>query len=282
MARSRLVIESKYFPYLTNEEREYIGERIKDKSFYQYNRAICTVGILAEILKGRTAEEFVADLESRRNAFNNKYSCDKELSVRIDGDKLFIKFAYNEQLKNELKKSLSAKWHADSKEWSVSLADEVAANDIVKKHLSKGFLKVVPETEPTKTAKDEATETVKENFTVEDLKAKYEFIFRVSPSEISILLHNKFNDFIQCKVEGWNAIIYEFEEVALINFPDAIIPDNACFIALPSWQINNRYNKKALEILCDKSIKNRDLEISRLLEQYLKEIKKGWKNEQKI
>ena len=146
MARTKLVIESKYFPFLTTEEKNYLGERIGDKFFYQYkNKDICTVGILAEILKGRTADEFVADLESRMNAFNSKYSCDKELTVRIDADRLFIKFAYNEGLKNELKKELGAKWHAESKEWSILSVDEVAANKIVKKHLDKGFLKAVPE-----------------------------------------------------------------------------------------------------------------------------------------
>lgn len=143
MARTRLRIESRFFPFLTSEEKEYIGERVGDKFFYQYkNKDVCTVGILAEILKGRTADEFVADLESRMNAFDSKYSCDKDLAVRIDNDKLFIKFTYNEQLKNELKKELDAKWHADSKEWSINLEDENKANGIVKKHLSKGFLKV--------------------------------------------------------------------------------------------------------------------------------------------
>lgn len=141
MARVRLTIESKYFPFLTSEEIEYLGDRLRDKYFYQSKRDICTVGMLTEILKGRTAEEFIADLDNRMNTFNAKYSCDKGLAVRVDGDRLFIKFAYNEQLKNELKKELGAKWHPDSREWSVSLENETEANEIVKKHLNKSFLK---------------------------------------------------------------------------------------------------------------------------------------------
>lgn len=188
MARTRLLIESKYFPFLTTEERDYIGKRIGDKFFYQYkNKDICTVGILAEILKGRTADEFVADLESRMDAFNKKYSCNKELSVRVDSDRLFIKLAYNEQLKNELKKELSAKWHADSKEWSVPLADEVAANDIVKKHLGKGFLKVEPEAEVAETEAVPKKE-VAETEAVEDMEDYKKETTVLGASEIAALV----------------------------------------------------------------------------------------------
>ena len=80
----------------------------------------------------------------------------------MDGDRLFIKFAYNEQLKDELKKSLSAKWHANSKEWSVSLENETAANEIVKKHLNKGFLKEEAAAEAE--GKEEKAEVKEVNF----------------------------------------------------------------------------------------------------------------------
>lgn len=40
MARVRLTIESKYFPFLTSEEIEYLGDRLRDKYFYQSKRDI--------------------------------------------------------------------------------------------------------------------------------------------------------------------------------------------------------------------------------------------------
>ena len=268
MARVRLTIESKYFPFLTSEEIEYLGDRLRDKYFYLSKRDICTVGTLAEILKGRTAEEFIADLDNRMNTFNSKYSCDKDLAVRVDGDRLFIKFAYNEKLKDELKKELGAKWHADSKEWSISLADEVAANEIVKKHLGKGFLK---EEAAEAEVKEEKVEMKENNiYTCEELASKYSKVFLVDPYHIIHLLGLKYHDCVKCVVDNRRATIHEVGDIALLDFPDCLLPDNAKAFIKPKVELNDSYNKKALSL----SVAGRETEIGKLLEDYIEELKK--------
>lgn len=269
MARVRLEIESKYFPYLTSEEIAYLSDRLRDKYFYQSKRDICTVGTLAEILKGRTAEEFVADLENRMNTFNSKYSCDKSLSVRVDGDRLFIKFAYNEQLKNELKKELGAKWHADSKEWSVSLENEAAANEIVKKHLGKGFLR---EEGAAAEVEEEKAEEIKESntYTCEELASKYSKVFLVDPYHIIHLLGLKYHDCIKCVVDNRRATIHEVGDIALLDFPDCLLPENAKAFVKPKFELNDSYNKKALSL----SVAGKESEIDGLLKEYIEELKK--------
>ena len=268
MARVRLEIESKYFPYLTSEEIAYLSDRLRDKYFYLSKRDICTVGTLAEILKGRTAEEFIADLDNRMNTFNSKYSCDKDLAVRVDGDRLFIKFAYNEQLKNELKKELGAKWHADSKEWSVALADEATANEIIKEHLGKGFLKE----KEAAAAEEEKAEDIKEknNYTCEELASKYSKVFLVDPYHIIHLLGLKYHDCIKCVVDNRRATIHKVGDIALLDFPDCLIPDNAKAFIKPKVELNDSYNKKALALAVD----GKETEIDKLLEDYIEELKK--------
>ena len=140
MAKPRTVfkLESKYFPFLTDRELEMLKNDKNCNKHLTYKEDVTLIGAIANtILDGRTVEEFITELENKLVAFNAKYSCDKDLAVRVDGDRLFIKFAYNEQLKDELKKKLGAKWHADSREWSVVLVNENEANEIVKKYLKK-------------------------------------------------------------------------------------------------------------------------------------------------
>ena len=267
MARVRLTIESKYFPYLTSEEIAYLSDRLRDKYFYQSKRDICTVGMLTEILKGRTAEEFIADLDNRMNTFNSKYSCDKSLSVRVDGDRLFIKFAYNEQLKNELKKELGAKWHADSKEWSVALADEVAANEIVKKHLGKGFLR--EEKAEVESKKEEKAEEI--ICTSEDLKAKYSGkLFMVDAYTIGLLLGDKFRKFIPCVVDGMEAHLYDFGDIALLHLGAY---HGMCLkkFRTTNTDVNWNFEEKAKRIYHDKNLSKDDRveQIKDLLNNYL-------------
>ena len=144
MAKPRTVfkLEDKYLPFLTNRELEILRDDKNCNKHLTYKEDMTLIGSKANaVLDGRTVEEFISELESKLAAFNSKYSCDKDLAVRVDGNRLFIKFAYNEKLKDELKKELGAKWHPDSREWSVSLENETEANEIVKKHLNKSFLK---------------------------------------------------------------------------------------------------------------------------------------------
>ena len=270
MARVRLEIESKYFPYLTSEEIAYLSDRLRDKYFYQSKRDICTVGTLAEILKGRTAEEFIADLDNRMNTFNSKYSCDKSLSVRVDGDRLFIKFAYNEQLKNELKKELGAKWHADSKEWSISLADEAAANEIVKKHLGKGFLK--EEAAEVESKKEEKAEPKENNtYTCEELKAKYNNkLFMVDAYTIGLLLGDKFRKFIPCTVDGMEAQLYDFDDIALLHLGAY---HGMCLkkFRVTNTDVNWNFEEKAKRVFHDRKLSKEDRvdQIKELLNRYL-------------
>ena len=270
MARVRLEIESKYFPYLTSEEIAYLSDRLRDKYFYQSKRDICTVGMLTEILKGRTAEEFIADLDNRMNTFNAKYSCDKDLAVRVDGDRLFIKFAYNEQLKNELKKELGAKWHADSKEWSVSLTDEAAANEIAKKHLGKGFLKEEGAAE-AEVKEEEVAETKEIVCTSEELKAKYNGkLYMLDVYTIGILLGDKFRKFIPCVVDGMEAQLYDFGDVALLHLGAY---HGMCLkkFCTTNTDVNWEYEEKAKRIYHDKKLSKEDRveQIKGLLNNYL-------------
>ena len=267
MARVRLTIESKYFPFLTSEEIEYLGDRLRDKYFYQSKRDICTVGMLTEILKGRTAEEFIADLDNRMNTFNAKYSCDKDLAVRVDGDRLFIKFAYNEQLKNELKKELGAKWHADSKEWSVALADEAVANEIVKKHLGKGFLRE-GKAEVESKKEEKAEEII---CTSEDLKAKYSGkLFMVDAYTIGLLLGDKFRKFTPCTVDGMEAQLYDFGDIALLHL---WAYHGMCLkkFRTTNTDVNWEYEEKAKRIYHDSKLSKEDRveQIKSLLNNYL-------------
>ena len=270
MARVRLEIESKYFPYLTSEEIAYLSGRLRDKYFYQSKSDICTVGMLTELLKGRTAEEFIADLDNRMNTFNAKYSCDKNLAVRVDGDRLFIKFAYNEQLKNELKKSLGAKWHADSKEWSVALADEAAANEIAKKHLGKGFLN-----EEKAETKEEKAETKEIICTSEELKAKYNNkLFMVDAYTIGILLGDRFRKFSTCVVDGMEAHLYNFGDIALLHLG---AHHGACLkkFRTTNTDVNWEYEEKAKRLYHNKNLSKEDRveQIKELLNRYLDRLR---------
>lgn len=273
MAKPRTVfkLESKYFQFLTNEELEILKNDKSCNEHLTYKEDMTLIGSKANaVLNGRTVEEFISELESKLAAFNSKYSCDKSLSLRVDGDRLFIKFAYNEQLKNELKKELGAKWHADSKEWSISLADEVAANEIVKKHLGKGFLK--EEAAEVESKKEEKAEEIKESntYTCEELASKYSKVFLVDPYHIIHLLGLKYHDCIKCVVDNRRATIHEVGDIALLDFPDCLIPDNAKAFIKPKVELNDRYCKEALAL----SVAGKESEIDGLLKEYIEELKK--------
>lgn len=272
MAKPRTVfkLESKYFQFLTDRELEILRNDKNCNKHLTYKEDMTLIGAIANtILDGRTVEGFINELESKLAAFNAKYSCDKSLSVRVDEDRLFIKFAYNEQLKNELKKSLSAKWHADSKEWSISLADEVAANEIVKKHLGKGFLK--EEAAEVESKKEEKAEPKENNtYTCEELASRYSKVFLVDPYHIIHLLGLKYHDCVKCVVDNRRATIHEIGDIALLDFPDCLLPDNAKAFVKPKFELNDSYNKKALAL----SVAGKESEIGKLLEDYIEELKK--------
>ncbi len=273
MAKPRTVfkLESKYFPFLTDRELEILRDDKSCNEHLTYKVDVTLIGSRANaVLDGRTVEEFVSELESKLADFNSKYSCDKDLAVRIENDRLFIKFAYNEQLKNELKKSLSAKWHADSKEWSISLADEAAANEIVKKHLGKGFLK---EEEVTETeVKEEAAEDIKEVIcTSEDLKAKYSGkLFMVDAYTIGLLLGDKFRKFSPCTVDGMEAHLYDFGDIALLHLGAY---HGMCLkkFRTTNTDVNWNFEEKAKRIYHNKNLSKEDRaeQIKELLNRYL-------------
>lgn len=272
MAKPRTVfkLESKYFPFLTDRELEILRDDKSCNEHLTYKEDMTLIGSRANaVLDGRTVEEFISELDNKLAAFNSKYSCDKDLAVRVDGDRLFIKFAYNEQLKNELKKELGAKWHADSKEWSVALADEVAANEIVKKHLGKGFLK--EEAAEVESKKEEKAEPKENNtYTCEELASNYSKVFLVDPYHIIHLLGLKYHDCIKCVVDNRRATIHEVGDIALLDFPDCLLPDNAKAFIKPKVELNDSYNKKALAL----SVAGKESEIGKLLEDYIEELKK--------
>lgn len=271
MARTVFKLESKYFPFLTDRELEILKNDKNCNKHLTYKEDMTLIGAIANtLLDGRTVEEFISELESKLAAFNAKYSCDKDLSVRIVNDRLFIKFAYNEQLKNELKKALNAKWHAESREWSVSLDDENKANDIVNKHLNKGFLKE----EIAETENEVATSTmssVEENkaYTCDEIARKFDSVFLVDPYHIMHLLKSKYYEGIKCTVDNKQALIYDLGDVALLDFPRGIKPDSANIFKKPSVDLNDRYNKKALKIYSKSESVNDEL-----LAAYIEELKK--------
>ena len=271
MAKPRTVfkLESKYFPFLTDRELEILREDKSCNEHLTYKEDMTLIGSRANaILDGRTVEEFITELENKLAAFNSKYSCDKDLAVRVDGDRLFIKFAYNEQLKNELKKSLSAKWHADSKEWSVSLADEAAANEIVKKHLGKGFLK---EEGAEAESEEEKAETKEIICTSEELKAKYNNkLYMLDVYTIGILLGDKFRKFTPCVVDGMEAQLYDFGDIALLHLGAY---HGMCLkkFRTTNTDVNWEYEEKAKRIYHDRNLSKEDRaeQIKGLLNNYL-------------
>lgn len=273
MARTVFKLESKYFPFLTDRELEILKNDKNCNKHLTYKEDMTLIGAIANtILDGRAVEEFISELESKLAAFNAKYSCDKDLSVRIVDGRLYIKFAYNEALKNELKKALKAKWHAESREWSVSLDDENKANDIVNKHLNKGFLK--EEKEMTETENDVATSTmsrVEENkaYTCDEIARKFDGVFLVDPYHIINLLKSKYYEGIKCTVDNKQALIYDLGDTALLDFPRGIKPDSANIFKKPSIDLNDKYNKKALKIYSKSESVNDEL-----LAAYIEELKK--------
>lgn len=270
MAKPRTVfkLESKYFQFLTNEELEILREDKSCNEHLTYKEDMTLIGSRANaILDGRTVEEFISELESKLAAFNARYSCDKDLAVRVDADRLFIKFAYNEQLKNELKKELGAKWHADSKEWSVALADEAVANEIVKKHLGKGFLR--EEKAEVESKKEEKAEEI--ICTSEDLKAKYSGkLFMVDAYTIGLLLGDKFRKFAPCTVDGMEAHLYDFGDIALLHLGAY---HGMCLkkFRTTNTDVNWEYEEKAKRIYHDRNLSKEDRaeQIKGLLNNYL-------------
>lgn len=273
MARTVMTIEFKYVQFLTDRELEILKNDKNYNKHLTYKEDMTLIGSRANtILNGRTVEGFINELESKLAAFNAKYSCDKDLAVRVESDRLFIKFAYNEQLKNELKKELGAKWHADSKEWSVSLENETAANEIVKKHLNKGFLK--EEKEIAETENEVATSTmprVEENkaYTCDEIARKFDGVFLVDPYHIINLLKSKYYKGIKCTVDNKQAIIYDLRDIALLDFPRGIKPDSANIFKKPGIDLNDKYNKKALKLYGKSESVNDEL-----LAGYIEELKK--------
>jgi hypothetical protein len=272
MAKPRTVfkLESKYLPFLTDRELEILKNDENCNKHLTYKEDMTMIGSRANaVLDGRTVEEFISELESKLAAFNAKYSCDKDLAVRVDGDRLFIKFAYNEQLKNELKKELGAKWHADSKEWSVSLENETAANEIIKKHLNKGFLKE----EAAEVVKEEEEEEVAEEIicTSEELKAKYNNkLFMVDAYTIGLLLGDKFRKFTPCTVDGMEAHLYDFGDIALLHLGAY---HGMCLkkFRTTNTDVNWEYEEKAKRIYHDRNLSKEDRaeQIKGLLNNYL-------------
>jgi hypothetical protein len=273
MARTVFKLESKYVQFLTDRELEILKNDKNCNKHLTYKEDMTLIGAIANtILDGRTVEEFISELESKLAAFNAKYSCEKDLSVRIVNDRLYIKFAYNEALKNELKKALNAKWHAESKEWSVSLENEIAANEIVKKHLDKGFLK--EEKEMTETENDVATSTmtrVEENkaYTCEEIAHKFDSVFLVDPYHIMHLLKSKYYEGIKCTVDNKQALIYDLGDIALLDFPRGIKPEGANIFKKPDIDLNDKYNKKALKLYGKSESVNDEL-----LMAYIEDLKK--------
>lgn len=272
MAKPRTVfkLESKYLPFLTDRELEILRDDKNCNKHLTYREDMTLIGSRANaVLDGRTVEEFISELESKLAAFNAKYSCDKDLAVRVESDRLFIKFAYNEQLKNELKKELGAKWHADSKEWSVSLENEVAANEIVKKHLGKGFLK---EEGAEAEVEGEKAEEIKEVIcTSEELKAKYNNkLFMVDAYTIGLLLGDKFRKFIPCTVDGMEAQLYDFDDIALLHLGAY---HGMCLkkFRVTNTDVNWNFEEKAKRVFHDRKLSKEDRvdRIKELLNRYL-------------
>lgn len=273
MARTVFKLESKYVQFLTDRELEILKNDKNCNKHLTYKEDMTLIGAIANtILDGRTVEEFISELESKLAAFNVKYSCDKDLSVRIVDGRLYIKFAYNEALKNELKKALNAKWHAESREWSVSLDDENKANDIVKKHLNKGFLK--EENEIAETENEVATSTmsrVEENkaYTCDEIARKFDGVFLVDPYHITHLLKSKYYEGTKCTVDNKQALIYDLGDTALLDFPRGIKPEGANIFKKPGIDLNDKYNKKALKLYGKSESVNDEL-----LAAYIEELKK--------